>query len=274
MEQRNVKQLIVVVLYGVIGIGLLWGGYFLFRTEPTCTDGLKNQNEQGIDCGGVCSLQCTRVVRTDSLEVREAALLYSGPDRFDALLAIHNPNDEAGASSFHYRMELKDAAGATVAVREGNSFILPQETKYLPEINITAPQAKTVEVVFSAYVWQRFSGYQEAPAVTVFNKSYETISSGVGFSKAMGSVKNGSPFDFRSIRVKVVLRDAVGIPVGANVTEMRTVVSGEVRDFILLWPAAFPGTVDHVETEVEADVFHSENFIKQYLPDQDFQSRN
>lgn len=274
MEQRNQKQLIIGIAYGILAVTLIWGGYFLFRTQPTCTDGLKNQNEQGVDCGGVCSLQCVRSVETNALEVKESALLYSTPDRFDVLVAVHNPNDEAGASSFHYRMELKDAAGTTVAVREGNSFILPQETKYLPEINVSAPQAKTVSVTFSDYQWQRFSGYQERPDITVSKKSYESISSGVGFGKAFGIVKNGSPFDFRSIRVKVVLRDVSGNPVGVNTTEMRTVTAGDVRDFMLIWPTAFPGTVDHIETEIEADVFHSENFVKRYMPSQDFQSRN
>lgn len=274
MEQRNGKQLIIAIIYSILSIILIWGGYFLFRTEPTCTDGIKNQNEQEIDCGGTCSLQCIRPVQTDPLEIKETALLYSAENRFDVLVSIHNPNDEAGASSFHYRLELKNETGATVAVREGNNFILPQETKYLLEINVSAPQAKTIAVTFSEYQWQRFSGYQEPPAITISNKSYESISSGVGFGKAFGIMRNESPFDFRSIRVKVVLRDISGRPVGVNMTEMRTVTSGDVRDFILLWPTAFPGTVDHMETELEADVFRSENFVKRYLPAQDFQSRN
>ncbi len=274
MQQRTIKQLIVAVLYAILSIALVWGGYFLLRPARTCTDGIQNQDEVGIDCGGTCSLQCTRSVRTDNLEIRESALLYSAPNRFDALIAIHNPNDEAGASSFHYKMELRDATGTTVAVREGESFILPQETKYLLEINVTAPGAKTVVISFSEYRWQRFAGYQEKPAITVSRKSYEVISSGVGFGKAFGVVKNESRFDFQSLRVKVILRDVAGKPIGANMTEMRTVASGEVRDFTLIWPTSFPGTVDHVETEVEADVFHSDNFVKQYMPTQDFQSWN
>lgn len=274
MEQRNIKQLIIAVLYGILGIAIVWGGYFLFRTGATCTDGIQNQNEQGIDCGGTCSLQCTRAVRTDNLEIRESALLYAGPDRFDALFAIHNPNDEAGASSFQYKMELRDASGVTVAVREGRSFILPQETKYLLGINVTAPGAKSVVITFSEYQWKRFAGYQEKPLITVSRKSYEMVSSGVGFGKAFGVVTNESRFDFQSIGVKVILRDAGGKPVAVNTTEMRTMKSGEVRDFTLIWPTAFPGKVDHVETEVEADVFHSDNFLRQYMPTQDFQSRN
>ncbi len=274
MEQRNIKQLIVTVVYGILFIAFIWGGYFLLRTDRTCTDGIQNQDEQGIDCGGVCSLQCVRAVQTDPLEIKEVAVLYSSKDYADVLVSIHNQNDEAGASSFHYRMELKDDMGNVVATREGDNFILPQETKYILEINVPAPQAKTADISFSEYQWQRFSGYQERPMITLSNKSYEAISSGVGFGRVFGTIRNESPFDFQSIRVKVVLRDASGRPIGVNMTEMRTVTSGHIRDFILLWPTAFPGVVDHVEAEVEADVFHSENFVKQYMPTQDFQSRS
>ena len=274
VDQRNIRQLIAAILYGALGILFVWGVYAWFNTNATCTDGIRNQNEQGIDCGGVCSLQCVRAIETNPLEIRESALLYSSKDHFDVLIALHNPNDEAGASSFHYKMELKNDAGVTVATREGNNFILPQETKYLPEINVLAPGAKTVAVTFSDYQWKRFSGYQEKPALSVSRKSYEVISSGVGFGRAFGVVSNDSLFDFQSIRVKVVLRDISGKPLGVNMTEMRTMTVGTVRDFGLIWPMAFPGTVDHIEVEVEADVFHLENFMKQYLPTQDFQSRS
>jgi len=37
------------------------------------------------------------------------------------------------------------------------------------------------------------------------------------------------------------------------------------RDFRLVWPSAFPGRVENIEMIVDADVYHSENFIKQYF---------
>ncbi len=52
---------------------------------------------------------------------------------------------------------------------------------------------------------------------------------------------------------------------------MRTVQASEERDFRLLWPTAFPGTVTRVEMEAEADVYSTENFIRQYLPGGRFQ---
>jgi len=67
------------------------------------------------------------------------------------------------------------------------------------------------------------------------------------------------------------LRDSTGKPLALNSTEMNTVRSHENRDFRLVWPSAFPGAVENVEMVVDADVYHSENFIRQYLPGGKFQ---
>ena len=63
--------------------------------------------------------------------------------------------------------------------------------------------------------------------------------------------------------MKVVLRDASGKPLAINSTEMSTMPSKGQRDFRLVWPTIFPGEVKNVEMLVDADIYHSENFIKQ-----------
>jgi hypothetical protein len=149
---------------------------------------------------------------------------------------------------------------------------LPQENKYIFELNFTpsTPPAK-VFLQINEIKWARFSGYQEKPSINIYQKRYNEISSGSGFSEAFGLVVNDSPYDFRSIIVKVILRDADDKPLAFNTTEMRTVKSQEERDFRLVWPKAFPGEVKNVEMEVDADVYHSFNFVRQYLPGGKFQ---
>ena len=119
--------------------------------------------------------------------------------------------------------------------------------------------------------WARFSGYQEKPSINIYQKRYNKISSGAGFSEAFGLLVNDSPYDFRSIFVRVILRDDDNKPLAFNTTEMRTVKSQEERDFRLVWPSTFLGTVEKMEMEVDADVYHSHNFVRQYLPGGKFQ---
>ncbi len=164
-------------------------------------------------------------------------------------------------------MKLVDAQGAVVAQKTDTSFILPKETKYVMQIGMeTQAIVAGVEVSLDHVDWQVFSGYRESPVLNIGHKRYGPVSSGGGFGQVDGTLSNESGYDFQKLLVKVVLRDAGGKPIAINQTEMRTVVAFERRDFRLIWPLYFDGEVNSVEAEADADVYHSDNFIKQYAP--------
>jgi hypothetical protein len=274
MDARKKKQSIIAVVYLVIFALFLWWVYAIFlRVPQTCSDDIKNQDEVMVDCGGVCGGVCQEKVPVKDMMVQEKAVVYGGQNESDVLIKVYNPNDLYGAESFRYTVTIKDAMGATVAQKSDTSFILPKETKYLIQIGLPiASDSVSADIVFESIDWKAFSGYQEKPVFSIVNKRYGPVISGVGFGQADGTLVNESGFDFQTIVVKVVLRDASAKPVAINQTKLRTVVANERRDIgPLLFPAYFPGEVMSVETDAEADVYHSENFIRQYLPSGDFQ---
>lgn len=252
--------------------GASW--YFLSVPKATCHDSERNQGEQGIDCGGPCSAACPEVYDPQDLLVREAAFVPGGEEGvYDVLGTIYNPNDELGASDIGYIFRLKGPAGEVLAETRGKSFILPQETKTILAVGLRSPSSpQSVEIVFADARWEKFSGYQERPALSILYKRYERISDGPFFAEATGTLSNDSLFDFGSIIIKVVLRNADGKPVAFNQTEMNTVLSKENRDFRLRWPRAFPGEVVSIDVEPEADIYHSENFIRRYIEPGKFQN--
>ena len=272
LSRRN-KQYVIAGVYFTLAVSLSVLVYYAFIKAPeTCFDSRQNQDEVGVDCGGVCAVVCQEIIVGENLEVREMTFVPGGENRFDVLGKVYNPNDEIGASAFAYTVSLKDSGGTVLVTRSGKSYILPQENKYILELNLetlSVPVSASFEI--RDVEWTRFSGYQVKPTINIYQKRYDKISSGVGFGEVYGLLSNESPYDFRSIAVKVILRDAAGKPLAFNMTEMRTVQSNEKRDFRLIWPSAFPGTVEKVEMEVDADVYHSDNFIRQYLPGGKFQ---
>lgn len=266
-NERVRKRIIVTGAYAVlilVFIGLL----FLFsRPDPTCTDGKQNQNETGIDCGGSCGVCAPVQPALRDIEIQETALVYGGPDRYDILARLFNPNVEYGAERFDYTFTLKDEHETVLVEKHGSSFILPRESKYIFEIQLTsAVVPKKIVLAVKSPEWRRFESYQEKPVLRVYNPEYRQITAGSGFGEAKGLVVNESAFDFDRIQVKVILRDADNHAVALNATEMRTMVAAGRRDFRLVWPTAFPGDVFKMETEVEADVYRSDNFIRQYFP--------
>lgn len=273
MEPHQKKKLIISLVYLLIFslfVGLLY--YFFFYQVPTCIDGVQNGKEAGVDCGGICTNVCMEVVTGVPFTIEEVAIVPGGTDRYDVLGRIYNPNDTEGASMFTYTVTLKDSTGATLTTKKGTSYILPQERKTLIEVGLPSTQVPaTATLTVDDITWERFSGYQERPNINIYQKRYNQITSGVGFGEAFGLVSNESPFDFRSLTVKVILRDGSGKALAVNSTEMRTITTGEERDFRLVWPEAFPGGVEQVDMEVDADYYHADNFLKQYLPGGRFQ---
>lgn len=269
--RRKKKRLIIGSIF--FGLAILLGTlvYFVFIKLPaTCFDARQNQDEEGVDCGGACALVCKEQIAAKNLEVMEVAVVPAGNNRVDILSRVHNPNPDIGASSFRYVFEIKNEDGV-IATRNGVSFILPGEEKYLMTLNVELTGTVTSSLAIQDVEWERFTDYRGRPPVNIYQRRYNELSGGSAFGEAYGLLSNESPYDFRSIRVKVVLRDADGRALAFNATEMRTVQASEERDFRLLWPTAFPGMVARVEMEAEADVYSSENFIRQYLPSGRFQ---
>ncbi len=264
MVRRVIILSLVLSFSFLVGIG--W--YFIFlKTPETCFDGIKNQNEQGVDCAGICTAACIETVTGRDFQAKEVVFVSGGDNRYDVLGRIFNPNDSVGASSFRYVFELHDATGQIVATRSGTSYILPQETKSLMELNLeTTVAPTTVTFMATDIVWEKFTGYQEKPALNIYQKRYNQVTSGFGYSEAYGLLTNESQYDFRSILIQVILRDDTGKPLAFNKTKQDTIKAGESRDFRLVWPVPFPGKVDRFDTEIDADVYHSENFMRQYFP--------
>ena len=244
--------------------------YNILKPDPTCFDGKQNQREEGVDCGGPCQ-PCEEEINAQELKVIEEAFVYGGPRKYDVMAKISNPNDQFGSPRFSYKFILKDSAGNNLAEQKGESFILPFETKYLIETNLeTQSNPANLEIVITECQWERFFAYKE-PQLNIYHKRYDLISSGAVFGEAFGLLVNESEFDFNTININVILRDSSGKPLSFNSTEMRTITSHEERDFKLVWPISFPGEVQNIEMEAEADVYNSQNFIKSYLKGGEFQ---
>ena len=265
--RRRTKQFIIAFIFWGSVIAFFTALYFgFFYTAPTCFDGKWNQDEQGIDCGGSCSA-CQETVVGEDFLFEETSVLPGGDGRYDVFAKVRNPNSDIGATSFHYVFEIKDASGAVLATDTGESSLLPRETRYLMSIGLASSSVPaTASIKVSDVSWEKFSGFGTSTLFSVYDQRFELLYDGTGFGAASGLVANESPYDFRSVYVKVILRDSTGKAIAFNKTKLDSLVSHEQRDFRLVWPTAFAGTVARVEVEADADFYHADSFINQYLP--------
>ncbi|MCA9365199.1 MAG: hypothetical protein KC736_04875 [Candidatus Moranbacteria bacterium] len=268
---RPTKQIVVIISYIVLFslIGLLI--YQSTKPDPTCFDGRKNQDEIGVDCGGVCGV-CPEVPNAKDLSVVETAIVPAGQGSYKALIVVQNPNEQYGARDFLYTVTVRDSAGNIIHTLKSNDFILPKTQKDIIIPRFDAETTPTqIEVEISGAVWEKFTNYTEAPEITITRQKYEVLANSTQYAKVYGLVNNKSPYDFNTITITIVLRGADGAPLALLKTEQRTMSAGQNRDFTIPVPYAFPGNVISVDTQAHVDVFNTQNFINKFLPGGKFQ---
>ncbi len=274
MEKNVKKRWIIGLIYLLIFFLTGWSCFYLFRPKETCFDGIKNQNEEGIDCGGVCAKSCKKIEAQNLVVETSGVLDASAIGEYDFFGVVSNPNKLFGSKYFDYLIKFEDENGALIGEKKGNSFILPGEKKYIIENNVPLDKSPAkAELIISGSQWVEFQDIYESPNIQIIKKTYDEITSGVGFSEVKGLLENMSPYDFTTIKIDVILKDVSGNVLAVNSTRMNTVMSGENRDFRVFWPARFSGDVRSVEAQFDVNIFDSDAFTKKYIKgQQQFQS--
>ncbi|MCC6934594.1 MAG: hypothetical protein IT406_02830 [Candidatus Yanofskybacteria bacterium] len=268
---RFLKQL----LYGGAFLAVLaligWGAFRMFGPAPTCSDGVQNGREEGVDCGAVaCGVLCPPSVQP--LENFKPLLIRTGSDAFDVLAHLENPNGSYGAARVDYELAVRDAAGTVLARRTGYTYVNPAQPRYLlfPFRGLSSEPVAAELVIAPANVEWGALQLDEAGRVqfAVRSERLSLASTSVGYDAV---VLNRSRFDFNEVDVAVMLFDSRGSIVGANTTIIRTLRSGEERAVSLAWPFPVPEAV-HAQAIVTTNVFANDNFIRAYGSQERFQS--
>lgn len=263
MSNTN-KKISIILIYLAVFLIIVFTVYKFLQPKPTCNDGIINQNEEQVDCGGVCA-PCVQEISVDEIEIIESGFVYGGNNKFDVFAKIKNPNYQYGSSSFEYHFILKDSSGNIIGEKKETGFILPYETKYIIETNIESNQSPAgLEVIISGEQWEEFSGYEE-PALGIYNKRFSDSEGGAFTAEAVGFMRNDSYFDFGSIKINIILKNEQEDVVAVNTSVLNTIKSGEEREFRVTWPYRFDFSVRNFEAEAEANVYDADNFIQGYL---------
>ncbi|MEI8339797.1 MAG: hypothetical protein WCF94_04020 [bacterium] len=107
-----------VFILGLILVGL----YFLLLSKaPTCNDGVQNQNELGVDCGGICETQsiCVEDVLPLNVVWTKVSLVQASTGVYNAIAYIKNPNVFASAKDIPYSFKIYDADSVLIYKRDG-----------------------------------------------------------------------------------------------------------------------------------------------------------
>ncbi len=262
------KRIIIIFCYLAIIGGLAFVVWNAGREPASCVDQKKNQNEEGVDCGGVCGA-CDQRVEGEAFEILGVNLLQGAQGRYDVVAQIRNPNTLYGAQRVPYIISLTDADGIEIERVRGESFILPKQDRSIIETGIpsaTPPRGAQISIDLDGTEWTRFVDFAD-PDFIVDGERFGTIESGsANYAEAFGSIYNRTAFDFQRVHVGIIIRDQQGTPIAVNQSIVDDFRGFSQRDFTLPWPHKFPGDLVSMDVEVAVNVFDEQNFIKQFDP--------
>lgn len=234
---RRVKQVVYGIFYLAILAGIVTGIYFLFLKPPaSCFDGIQNEGEQGVDCGGPCATACLPP-GVQPITVLGAVRVFSLPGGRETILAqLENANSDSAAESFSYTVTLYGEDGSsTVATLNGTSFAYADETKYIVLPNETVSATTTrADISVSNIQWIPETVMGLVPQFSFTNLATPVVANGdvtIG-----GNITDRDSSSFRNIIIVAVFKNASGVPIGASQTELDSLAPGETQNFSISYP--------------------------------------
>ncbi|PIQ92120.1 MAG: hypothetical protein COV69_03545 [Parcubacteria group bacterium CG11_big_fil_rev_8_21_14_0_20_39_14] len=267
-KQRRNKQIIVAVCFFLFWGGVAFGFSILFAPGPTCFDGIQNQGEEKIDCGGPCK-PCPPIL--EKLKVLKIKAIQAETGSFDLLAQIENPNQEYGSPQVFYQFEIFGQDNNQLKKVEGSTYIFPSQTKYIIEspVNLSIFPAKVTFSIKNVN-WEKLFGFKNV-GLEIYEKKYNELSQDpTYFSKASGVVENTSNYDYEKVEIVVVLYDDKNALINFAKTEQKTVRSRDKRYFEVSWKKPFK-KVGNSNMEAYTNLFLDENFIKRHGTEERFQ---
>lgn len=227
-ERRRVSIAVGIVLLLAGVLGLFW--YLFLYAPATCFDGIRNQDERGVDCDGTCTLMCV-APRVDALwtrSVETASGVYHG------VSYVKNPEPRARGTRLSYRMSLFDSGNILVAERRGSVDLAPGETRVIFEPNILTGERTPVRALMKldGGVWERAEPVPQTVKVTlgVVDEESRTFSA---------LLENSTPTALNDVVASALLYDREGVLVTASETKVPVLPARGRQEVVFTWSIPF-----------------------------------
>lgn len=227
-------------MYGLLLIILTSGflGFVYYKTlyrAPTCTDGVKNGDEMGVDCGGSCSNICT----TDTLS---PIVLWAKPflvvnNVYNLAAYVENPNVNSKNTTAEYTFSVYDENHQLIGIRTGQTFI-PKNKRFVvfePSFTTGARKAKTVDFQFTKLgTWVKDTTKDPLLAI-----QYSPLSGTSTVPRIDGTITNNSLSTVKNVELVALVLDNKENVVAVSRTFVDDVAKSQSQDFVFMWPRPF-----------------------------------
>lgn len=230
---------VVIVLIAAIGIP----GFLYFYKPPSCFDGVKNGDEQGVDCGG----SCERLCETDFLAPDVAWTRFEevAPNLYNVAAYIINPNVAGEARNVPYHLALYDDRGILITDTTGTVTLPPHRNTLAFQGAIDTGKRVPAKALFEFTAppdWYRQE--DTLSSLTINDKKYNEDESGASLLVTLG---NDSVDPIGRLDVYAVLYDKDGNALGFSKTIVDGISGKGTAVAPFTWPQSFNSRVISIE---------------------------
>lgn len=228
----------------IVALAILVGipAFFFFYDPPTCTDGVQNGLEEGVDCGGDCPIICS-FSAADPL-THWSRLFEIVPGVYTTIALVENPNATVGAVDIPYTFKLRDSENVLVYEKKGVVSLTPSSIIPIFETGLqTGVRIPTrSEFILGTPVWVRQEPVKHDILIREQRLEDETTR-----PTLTATLRNDTTDDIGEFATVAILYDLEGNALHAS----RTIVDGlaglsETR-VIFTWPQPIPGSVVKID---------------------------
>ncbi len=246
MSWAALRRFIILALIGAVAaafFALL--SFVTFYKTPSCSDGVMNQGETGVDCGGPCPYLCASEVHAPTVLFTKA--ISNGTGRTDVVASIENINANAAAKGVPYTMTLYGANQIFVQQVTGTVDLPPASTVPVFIPGVSSGNQKAVQAFLTidpaAPKWYRVANDTRIkPVVT------NTTLGGTADAPRIDAVLNNASITVLSgVLVIVLVHDAQGEVIAASQTIVQVIPAQGQATATFTWNNAFPSEPAAIE---------------------------
>ena len=238
------KRFMTLFLLGAIGLSAFAAYVFISMYQPpSCYDNKLNQDEIGIDCGGMCSLMCSsqinplNTVWTRVFEIREGM--------WSAISYTENPNPEAYSKEANYVFSLYDRDVVLLKEVHGSTYITHDPV--LPVFHGRIEIEGTDKPYRTVFKWENEPDWYRVDDVydlIVQEQKYTYTQNGPEVS---ASLINQQPRAIKDIEVVAIVYGADKNAIAASKTYVDYLPARGKREITFSWINPFATSIERIE---------------------------
>ena len=225
----------------------------------TCFDNKQNQNEIGLDCGGLCS-SC-ELKYPKAITVFSTRAVPVSENFYDLAAEIENPNEFLSSINVEYEFKLYDRFGL-VTTRTGKTFLYAQERTLIIEPGIASSRtADHAEFRITRVDWQE--KHDLAPTIIAERREYSVVQSNNQKQGVLDiMLMNKSPYDFVNVEVQIAVLDKEKNLLGVNKILVDNFLSQSRQSVKSIWPHEFAGEIGVINVQTRVNIFDPYTILK------------